>query len=79
MKPGMLHFSPLFGLVPAPCALWRWTAVEADEDPPPTVGGRTEAKTLWFKSSAASGERGCACCACRRPALSGSTDEGPAT
>ena len=37
----------------------------------------TEAKTLWFKSSAASRECavGARRCACRRPALSGSTDE----
>jgi len=40
----------------------RWSArsaartndLEADEDPPHTVVGRTEAKPLWFKSSAAS-------------------------
>ena len=43
----------------------RWSArsaartndLEADEDPPHTVVGRTEAKPLWFKSSGASRER----------------------
>jgi MFS family permease len=63
----------------------RWSArsavrtndLETDEDPPHTLAGEDEAKALGFKSSAASRERwfGETCCACRRPALSGSTDE----
>ena len=65
----------------------RWSAhsaartndLEADEDPPQTWPAGGEAKTLRFKSSAASWERR-TCCGrqrrtCRRPALSGSTDE----
>ena len=65
----------------------RWSArsaartsdLEAGEDPPQTWPAGGEAKTLRFKSSAASWERR-TCCGrqrrtCRRPALSGSTDE----
>jgi len=86
--------SQLFGLVPAhvpggggPQSGSRWSAhsaartndLEADEDPPQTWPAGGEAKTLRFKSSAASWERR-TCCGrqrrtCRRPALSGSTDE----
>jgi Family of unknown function (DUF5996) len=40
-----------------PWALGRWTAGEADEDPPHTLAGQDEVKTLWFTSSAASRER----------------------
>ena len=65
----------------------RWSArsaartndLEAGEDPPQTWPAGGEATTLRFKSSAASWERR-TCCGrqrrtCRRPALSGSTDE----
>jgi hypothetical protein len=68
----------------------RWSArsaartndLEADEDPPHTGSARSEAKTARFKScdasASAEGLRE-QVVACRRPALSGSTDEGPAT
>jgi hypothetical protein len=79
--------SQLFGLVPAhvpggggPQSGSRWSArsaartndLEADEDPPQTWPAGGEAKTLRFKSSAASWERR-TCCGrqrrtCRRPA-----------
>src|SRR5271166_2806736 len=68
----------------------RWSArsaartndLEADEDAPHTGSVRSEAKMLRFKSCGASAS--CsgpkrASVACRRPALSGSTDDGPAT
>ena len=94
VKVGIRCCLPLFGLVPAsvpggggPQSGSRWSArsaartndLEADEDPPQTWPAGGEAKTLRFKSSAASWERR-TCCgrqrrACRRPALSGSTDE----
>jgi len=68
----------------------RWSArsaartndLEADEDPPHTGSARSEAKTARFKScdasASAEGLRE-QIVACRRPALSGSTDDGPAT
>jgi hypothetical protein len=61
------------------CSAARTNDLEADEDPPQTWPAGGEAKTLRFKSSAASWERR-TCCGrqrrtCRRPALSGSTDE----
>ena len=94
VKVGIRCCLPLFGLVPAhvpggggPQSGSRWSAhsaartndLEADEDPPQTWPAGGEAKTLRFKSSAASWERR-TCCGrqrrtCRRPALSGSTDE----
>ena len=48
----------------------RTNDLEADEDPPHTWSARDEAKTLWFKSFAASCERVADVrgCACRRPA-----------
>ena len=68
----------------------RWSArsaartndLEADEDPPHTRVGQDETKEVVVQvicgppvRERGAGER----CACRRPALSGSTDEGPAT
>ena len=40
----------------APAAYARTNDLEADEDPPHAWAARDEAKTLWFKSSAASRE-----------------------
>ena len=70
-KGGIHWLFSLFGLVPArawgggPQSGSRWSArsaartndLEADEDPPHTWSAGDEAKTLWFKSSAASRER----------------------
>ena len=69
----------------------RWSArsvartndLDADEDPPHTLGWPDVAKRVVVQvisdSSRVAVWRGRHRCACRRPALSGSTDHGPAT
>lgn len=83
------HFRSVFRAVDRKSGS-RWSArsaartndLEADEDAPHTGSARSEVKMLRFKSCGASvsaqGRREQSV-ACRRPALSGSTDDGPAT